>query len=311
MHFRFMQTRDVGTVRAFLQAQGLPIAGVMTHKGGFLLAQEEGELAGTVGVEIHDRVGLLRSVAVGAPYRSQGLAALLVGQAIGYARQHGLTDLYLLTTTAEHYFPRFGFKGIPRLAAPAALQASTEFLGACPDSAVLMHLPLKETTMTLTAQPTTASFLQTVRDAPEVPLEFRLNGQTLVPAGYHVTEVKTVTIESMDCGGKANAWKETVVQLMDGTPDEARAGFMTTRKFLSIYDQVAVRIPVQGTAEIRFEYGNVSSPAMQYQLVSVNVQPERVVAELQLPGVMCKATGASSSAGQCCGPVAPELIQLG
>ncbi|MFC3861833.1 hypothetical protein ACFOPQ_13785 [Deinococcus antarcticus] len=67
MHFRFMQTRDVGTVRAFLQAQGLPIAGVMTHKGGFLLAQEEGELAGTVGVEIHDRVGLLRSVAVGAP----------------------------------------------------------------------------------------------------------------------------------------------------------------------------------------------------------------------------------------------------
>ena len=144
-----------------------------------------------------------------------------------------------------------------------------------------------------------------------MPLEFRLNGQTLVPRGYHVTEVKAVTIESMDCGGKANAWKETVVQLMDGTPDEARAGFMTTRKFLSIYDRVAVRIPVQGTAEIRFEYGNVSSPAMQYQLVSVNVQPERVVAELQLPGVMCKATGASSSAGQCCGPVVPELIQLG
>lgn len=158
--------------------------------------------------------------------------------------------------------------------------------------------------MTLTAQPTTASFLDTVRQAPALPLEFCLHGQTLVPAGYHVTEVKAVTIESMDCGGKANAWRETVVQLMDGTATEARECFMTTQKFLSIYDRVAARIPVQGTAEIRFEYGNVDTPAMQYQLVSVDVQGERVVVELQVPGVMCKATGASSNAGQCCGPAA-------
>lgn len=74
---------------------------------------------------------------------------------------------------------------------------------------------------------------------------------------------------------------------------------------------MAARIPVHGAAEIRFEYGNVNSPAMQYQLVSVDVQPEQVVVELQLPGVMCKATGASSNQGQCCGPVMPELIQLG
>lgn len=311
MQIRFMQTTDLGTVRAFLQAQGLPIAGVMTHKGGFLLAQEGGELIATVGVEIHDRVGLLRSVAVSGAYRSRGIARKLVEQAIAYATKYGLTDLYLLTTTAEHYFPRFGFQVIPRTQAPAPLQASAEFQGACPDSAALMHLPLKENTMTLTAQPTTASFLDTVRHAPVLPLEFRLNGQTLVPAGYHVTEVKAVTIESMDCGGKANAWKETMVQLMDGTADEAREGFMTTQKFLSIYDRVAARIPVSAEAELRFEYGNVSSPALQYQLVSVDVRPERVVVELQVPGVMCKATGASSSAGQCCGPATPDLIQLG
>lgn len=311
MRIRFMQSTDLGTVRAFLQAQSLPVAGVMTHKGGFLLAQEQGELIGTVGVEIHGQVGLLRSVAVSEPQRSQGLATRLVRQAITYATQTGLTDLYLLTTTARQYFPRFGFQAIPRESAPAALANSSEFQGICPDSAVLMHLPLKEVLMTLTAEPTTSSFLKTVRDAPDLPLEFRLNGRPLVPAGYHVTEVKAVTIESMDCGGKANAWKETVVQLMDGTPDEAREGFMTTRKFLSIYDRVAARIPVHGHAEIRFEYGNVSNPALQYQLLSVDPQPERVVVELQLPGVMCKATGASSSAGQCCGPATPELIQLG
>ncbi|WP_291431241.1 DUF6428 family protein [Deinococcus sp.] len=158
---------------------------------------------------------------------------------------------------------------------------------------------------------TTARFLETVRQSARLPLEFRLNRRTLVPAGYHVTEVKAVTIESMDCGGQANTWKETVVQLMDGTPEEAREGFMTTQKFLSIYDRVAARIPVHGSSELRFEYGNVSTPATQYHLISVDVQPERVVVELQLPGVMCKATGASSQQGQCCGPVTSEPIQLG
>lgn len=98
---------------------------------------------------------------------------------------------------------------------------------------------------------------------------------------------------------------------MDGTPDEAREGFMTTQKFLSIYNRVAAQVPVHGEAEIRFEYGNVRSPAMQYHLVNVDVQPAHVVVELTPPGVTCKATGASSSAGQCCGPVTPELIQLG
>jgi hypothetical protein len=34
----------------------------------------------------------------------------------------------------------------------------------------------------------------------------------------------------MDCGGKAATWRDTVIQLMDGTAGEAQAGFMTNRK---------------------------------------------------------------------------------
>ena len=41
----------------------------------------------------------------------------------------------------------------------------------------------------------------------------------------------------MDCGGRADAWRETVIQLKDGNAQEAQAGFMTTRKFLAIYDR--------------------------------------------------------------------------
>lgn len=331
MQTRLFQTTDLPALQAFLGAQNLPIDGIVTNRSGFLLVEDRGQLIGVTGLEVHGNVGLLRSVAVNPAYRSQGIAAQLVQQAIRYAQQFNLTDLYLLTTTAEHYFPRFGFVTVPRSEAPAALHASAEFQGACPDSATLMHLPLKENTMTQTALPEvqqTAAFLNAIREVSPRPLEFRLYGETLVPAGYHVTEVKAVSIESMDCGGKANSWRETVIQLMDGTPAEAEQGFMTTQKILSIYDRVVARVPVQADAEVRFEYGNVTNPALQYHVNSVDVQPERVVVDLRHPGVMCKATGASSSAGQCCGPTEPtnviqkaesaccppahpELIQLG
>ncbi|RJF74506.1 GNAT family N-acetyltransferase [Deinococcus cavernae] len=311
MKTRLFHMTDLPAVQAFLRDHSLPTAGIVTNRGGFLLVEDQSKLIGVTGLEVHGNVGLLRSVAVDSVSRSQGIATELVGQAIQYARQFGLTDLYLLTTTAEHYFPRFGFKKISRSAAPAALQASAEFQGVCPETAILMHLPLEKSPMTQTDLPdvqSTAGFLDTVRGAPTLPLEFRLYGEALVPAGYHVTEVKAVSIESMDCGGQANSWRETVIQLMDGSPAEAAQGFMTTRKFLGIYDRVAARIPVHAEAEVRFEYGNVTTPAMQFHMASVEVQPERVVVDLRHPGVMCKATGASSNEGQCCGPSEPKEV---
>ncbi|HET9726048.1 MAG TPA: hypothetical protein VFP28_03965, partial [Gemmatimonadales bacterium] len=57
-------------------------------------------------------------------------------------RGAGVRDVYLLTTTAEHYFPRLGFACVGRETVPAALQASAEFTGACPVSAVVMRKPV-------------------------------------------------------------------------------------------------------------------------------------------------------------------------
>lgn len=236
-------------------------------------------------------------------------------------------EVYLLTTTAATYFPRLGFTEVPRASAPAALLASREFQDACPQTATLMHLPLKEPAMTQTIpglpdHTTTFDLLKMLRAEPQRPLEFHLNGELLVPAGYHVTEVKAVSIESMDCGGKANAWRETIIQLMDGSAQEAEAGFMTNRKFLAIYDRVAGRVPVSSQAEVRFEYGNSALPAMQYHVAGLEVLPDRLQVHLRTPGVQCKAsdacgtpaTDASASCAPesgCCTPAAPDLITLG
>ncbi|GBF04812.1 hypothetical protein DAERI_020409 [Deinococcus aerius] len=326
-----------------LAALNLPTAGVGEHLGGYLLAEDgDGHVLGLAGLETHDRVGLLRSVAVTPSARGQGVAARLIGEVLDQARARGLQHLYLLTTTAEGYFPRFfprfGFVRVPRSVAPAPLLASREFQDACPGSATLMHLalhaasqeePMTQTIPGLTDQTSTSALLDALRAGPPLPLEFWLHSERLVGPGYHVTEVKAVTIEAMDCGGRASSWRETVIQLKDGNAREAGEGFMTTRKFLSIYDRVAKSVPVRGEAEVRFEYGNSVTPAMQYHVTHVEPQGERVIVHLRTPGVQCKASDACgqpvaaaepveaaaccapTSGSGCCGPATTDLISLG
>lgn len=80
--------------------------------------------------------------AVAESARGRGLGGRLTGEVIEAARAAGLRRLYLLTTTAEAIFPRYGFRRIERWEAPARVQASVEFRELCPASAVAMMLEL-------------------------------------------------------------------------------------------------------------------------------------------------------------------------
>lgn len=134
----------------------------------------------------------------------------------------------------------------------------------------------------------TADFVAALR-GPQRPLEFWLHGQRLLPPGYHLTEIGAVQHEAVDCGGRASRWRETVVQLMDGTPAEAARGFMSTRKALAIWERVGRAIALDADAPLRFEYGNAHTPALRYRAERVEEHSGRVVVHLALPGVQCKA----------------------
>jgi Family of unknown function (DUF6428) len=76
---------------------------------------------------------------------------------------------------------------------------------------------------------TTRLFLDILHAArPDQQLVFQLNEAPLVAAGYHVTELKAVTYNTMDCGGVAGAWEETVIQLWN-PGDEPERDYMTVR----------------------------------------------------------------------------------
>jgi amino-acid N-acetyltransferase len=63
----------------------------------------------------------------------------LTEAALRLARAHRAEQVFLLTTTAEGFFPRFGFEAVRHADVPASVQASVEFQSACPASAIVMR----------------------------------------------------------------------------------------------------------------------------------------------------------------------------
>ena len=136
--------RDLPAVKSLLASASLPLDGVDEQFGeAYAVAEAGGEIVGAEGIEVYDGSGLLRSAVVHPYWRGRGVGELLTRDRIEWARRAGLERVYLLTTTAESYFPRFGFARVERAEAPPAVRESREFAGACPATATLMELRIK------------------------------------------------------------------------------------------------------------------------------------------------------------------------
>ncbi|WP_172300188.1 DUF6428 family protein [Pseudoruegeria sp. HB172150] len=80
---------------------------------------------------------------------------------------------------------------------------------------------------------------------PALPVRFHVQGAALGD-GYHITELKLADIESIDCGGRRNAWREALVQVLDGQDGEA----LVAGKVASILRKGLAAIP--GLADVPF-----------------------------------------------------------
>lgn len=129
---------DLPRVEALLAEAHLPLDGVAGAIDTFTVAEHEGAVVGVAGLEVCCDNALLRSVAVAPAWRARGLGRTLVSRVIADAEARGIRALYLLTTTAERYFPSFGFATITRDEVPDDVRATDEFRGACPASATVM-----------------------------------------------------------------------------------------------------------------------------------------------------------------------------
>ena len=135
---------DYDQVVRLLRAADLPTAGLQPSLLDFLVAQDGDRVIAAIGLEVYGDAALLRSAVVDTSRRGTGLGRDLVSGLLEHARRRGVREVYLLTTTAERYFPRFGFTRVARESVAPAVRASEEFRGACPDSAVAMRKALED-----------------------------------------------------------------------------------------------------------------------------------------------------------------------
>jgi amino-acid N-acetyltransferase len=136
--------RDLPQVRRLLEAHGLPIDGINEHTDTMLVAREDARVVGAAALEVYADGALLRSVVVDRAHQGRRLGHDLTEAALELARARVAT-VFLLTTTAERFFPRFGFERITRADVPTSVQASVEFRSACPASAIVMRRRLSTT----------------------------------------------------------------------------------------------------------------------------------------------------------------------
>ena len=127
-------------VQALLAQLQLPASDLTeAHLEHFIGCGSAKILEGVVGLELYPPVALLRSLAVVPSKRHTGLGAALLVEAERYAQSNGVSEIYLLTNTAERFFEHKGYQRVPRESAPPAIRGTQEFAGLCPASSALMR----------------------------------------------------------------------------------------------------------------------------------------------------------------------------
>ena len=163
----------------------------------------------------------------------------------------------------------------------------------------------------------TKEFLTLLEEHKNKSLLFEYAPNKLVGANYHITEVKHLKIDSVDCGALTDAWKETIIQLWESPSEIGKTEYMTVYKALGILNKVGKMKPYVLDAEVKIEYSNVSFHTAQLFVNGFEIVDNNLILKLSVEKTRCKANdicgvpekvkevvaeavGCCSSEEQCC-----------
>ena len=156
----------------------------------------------------------------------------------------------------------------------------------------------------------TSSFLTTLRTHGALPLVFRAGYETVAP-GYHLTEVKRVAYETMDCGSATHRWSETQFEVWVPPPNGVSPDreHLAADKFLRIIDRVETELPLNAEATARIHASFNGQPAALFDIETATARGGKLWVELAPDRTRCKAAERRiGSASGCCGnPSSPEV----
>ena len=147
----------------------------------------------------------------------------------------------------------------------------------------------------------TKTFLNTLKNNLNKELLFEYAPDKFVNANYHITEIKNLNIDAVDCGGGTNHWEETIVQVWENPLEYRKRTFMKTSKAVEIFDRVNSIKPLLTDAEIKIEYGNKSFHTANLIVHTIVENDQSIIVKLHPDATQCKANNT------CCTPDKKEV----
>ena len=120
---------------------------------------------------------------------------------------------------------------------------------------------------------------------------------------YHITEVKNIKVESVDCGARSDAWNETIIQLWESASENEERNYMSIYKALGILNKVDKMRPMDREAVVKFEYSNDSFHTAQLDVSRYTIEDNKLILMLHAQPTDCKAKE------ECGVPVEVEMAQ--
>lgn len=123
--------------------------------------------------------------------------------------------------------------------------------------------------------------------------------------GYHITELLSASIRSVDCGGNPSSWHEGVLQLVEPARGEDEA-WLPVRKASGILEKTAGAAPVPDDAELLLELRpDGADAARRYKVEKADLEDGTLVFRAAGASTQCKPAVASWEGTGCCGSKAP------
>ncbi len=135
----------------------------------------------------------------------------------------------------------------------------------------------------------TQELFKVLEDHQDKFLLFEYKPNSLVGANYHITEVKHISIDSVDCGARTDTWKETIIQLWESPSEIGKTEYMSANKAIGILNKVGKIKPYDFDAEVKFEYSNATFHTAQLFVNDFEIQGNNLIIKLGVEKTDCKA----------------------
>ena len=145
----------------------------------------------------------------------------------------------------------------------------------------------------------TQKFIEQLELNPELKTSFYFMDKQLVPEHYHITEIKNIISESVDCGKTKHIEKLTVVQLW-ATNEDIGKHLLSNKKISTIFSGIDKALGLNKEAEILFEYGDEQNRTASYKIDNIVVKENALIVTLDVPKTECKPKQLLKSLTSCC-----------